>query len=235
MTSSDTTQDSPALWLMMDSETSGLLRTTPAGDRVVVLEAAWMVVNAADLTQLTPLRQRITALWELPSWRDRAQAWSRLRPVSPWLIAWDEIPMHPKAREMHEQTGLARDWAAHPSIRDVRELDRLIRADVDTAREKLGGPEARVHLAGPGVAQFEDRLLPRIGSQVTSWCHYRTADTSVASMVAGVPKVDGASWEGVTSLDLQSGLAAAEVGHRAAGDVLLSYAMARRLRAAVLG
>lgn len=215
----------PAAWLVCDTETTGLFQDDPRADRVGVLEVAWMLVNAADLSQLTPLRQRITALWETPGWL--------LVPPDP--TEWADIRMDPKVRALHEETGLARDWATGARISAVAELDELLGADVEAARAKLGDPEARIHLAGAGVAQFESRLLPRIGSQVAGWCHYRCADTSVASMVAGVPKVGGVCWDGVTSLDLQSGLAAAGVEHRAAADVLVSYALARRLRSAVLG
>lgn len=219
----------PALWVFVDTETTGLLRDSWRGQRVMVLEAAWMVVDAATLEQLSPLRQRTTAIWERPNWWDRLRAWSRLRSLSPsWT--WDVIPMHPSAREMHEKTGLHLAWELSGPIRDVAELDKLIRADIETARTRVGDPDARVHLAGPGVAQFEARLLPRVGSAVTSWCHYRCADTSVASMVAGVPKVEQVSWDGVDSVDLQTGIASCQVEHRAAGDVLRSYALARRLR-----
>lgn len=61
----------PALWLMLDTETTGLLDTRPA-----VLEVAWMVVRGDTLEQLTPLRQRLTALpWRL-SWPQRLGSWS---------------------------------------------------------------------------------------------------------------------------------------------------------------
>lgn len=231
-TTMTTTEDAPkpTLWLLLDTETTGLLRAGSRGERLVVLEVAWMVVDGADLTQLTPLRQRITAIWELPGWRDRVRAWSRLQLTSSRPVAWSQVPMDPEVRAMHEKTRLARDWERVAPIRDVGVLDELIGADIETARTKVGDPEARVHLGGAGVAQFEARLLPRSGSKLTDGCHYRCADTSVASMVTGVPKVGQVSWEGVTSVDLQSGIAAAEVEHRAAGDVLRAYGMARRLR-----
>lgn len=228
--------ETPRLWLMCDCETTGLLRTSPTGPRLMVLEIAWMLVDAADLTQLTPLRQRYTALWELPAWRDRARAWSRLRRVSPQPGLWAEIPMHPKARAMHEQTGLAGDWASSCPIRDVGQLDAAVAADVARARRALGDPPARLHLAGPGVAQYEQRLLPRIGSEVVGWCHYRCADTSVASMVSGVGKLELPDPADGLVLDLQlpgPGGSAGSGAHRAAGDVRTSWALASRIRQAV--
>lgn len=223
---SDTT--APALWLWLDCESTGLLDSRPA-----VLEAAWMLSDD-QLRQLTPLRQRLTALSCVPSWQDRLAAWARLRPAHPRVDSWPHLPMSPQVEEMHIESGLSRDWRNDQKIRDVQDLDMLIHEDHLAALERLdpGGTEdVPLHLAGAGVAQFEARLFPAIGSTVLDWCHYRAADSSVAAMTLGVPKntevADG------LELDVQEGVdveRATTAPHRAATDVRAAYRQVWDLR-----
>lgn len=204
------TDDAPALWLWLDTESSGLLDSRPA-----VLEVAWMLSDG-QLRQLTPLRQRLTAI------AHRALA----------LREWPSLLMPEEVEQMHVASGLAEDWRNGEKIRSVQELDELIEADLAAATLALN-PESpmEIHLAGAGVAQFEARLLPAIGSTVLDWCHYRAADSSVAAMTLGVPKntevADG------LELDVQEGVdveRATTAPHRAAADVRAAYRQVWDLR-----
>lgn len=212
--------DPTPLWLWLDVESTGLLDgdQTPA-----VLETAWMVTTS-ELRQLTPLRVRLAGIAE----------------AGGTLGAWPRHLMAAEVAQLHAGSGLQGDWESAPAgwrgtpsrIGTIGELDGLIAADLDTAFARIGAPEgARIHLAGAGVAQFEARLLPQLGSSITRWCHYRAADTSVAAMVAGIVNASVDLADGLT-LDVPGWMSVAAVGteHRAGTDVRAAYATARHIQ-----
>lgn len=224
--------DSPALWLWLDVETTGLLDSRPA-----VLEAAWMVTDS-ELMQLTPLRQRLCAIPCTPRWWERAVSWLRPDP----LRHWPAHLMTGRVAGMHEESGLMWDWKSAEKVRDVAALDALILGDVVSAAAVVlaraePGEEplpVAVHLAGAGVAQFEARLLPAIGSRVLDDWHYRCADSSVAAQVMGVPKVTEPPAGGYLAVDVQHGVdpeRAVNHPHRAVADVRAAWHQVRDLRA----
>jgi oligoribonuclease (3'-5' exoribonuclease) len=220
--------DSPALWLWLDVESTGLLDSRPA-----VLEAAWMITDG-KLGQLTPLRQRLCAIPCAPTRWERLTSWLRPDP----LREWPSRLMSDGVLKMHIRSGLDADWKTAEKIRDVQDLDMAIHEDHLAALQLLdpdGADEVPLYLAGAGVAQFEARLLPMIGSIYPTQLHYRAADVSVARMVAGLPKTV-TSWSEADGLqiDPQPGvdeLRAFGNEHRAAADVQAAYAAARDLRA----
>jgi oligoribonuclease (3'-5' exoribonuclease) len=225
-----------SLWLWLDVETTGLI-----DDRPAVLEAAWMITDD-ELRQLTPLRQRLTAIPWPPTWRQRVARWAKSvallrRPYTP-LAQWPSLLMPVRVEMMLIDSGLAADWARCEKIRDVADLDMAIHEDHIAALEQHdpgGTNEVALHLAGAGVAQFEARLFPAVESNVLDWCHYRSADTSVAAMVAGVDKVDAPSSDDGLELDMQAGIdpvRASARQHRAAADVRIAYRVACALREA---
>lgn len=220
------TDDAPALWLWCDVETSGLLDSRP-----VVLEAAWMFTDSA-LTQLTPLRQRLTAIHCIPTLWSRLTSW--LRTGS--LRDWPSELMSNAVLMMHVRSGLVTDWESAEKIRDVQDLDMAIHEDHLAALHQLdpdGEREVLMHLAGAGVAQFEARLLPMIGSDLPPWLHYRCADSSVAAMTLGVPKTTQAPPGDYLSVDIQSEDAERALNHphRAAADVRAAWHQVQDLRA----
>lgn len=207
----------PALWLWLDVESTGLLDSRPS-----VLEAAWMVTDA-ELRQLTPLRTRLTGI-----------PWFGQPPVTTWPADLPEI-----VARMHQDNGLQDEWVDAGEGRRltaVEELDVLVRGDVDGAVIHAGGSPVDpppLHLAGAGVANFDSRLLAGVGSQIPEWCHYRCADTSVAAMVLGMPKLDADPADGlVRDVPSRPGHPAFTLPHRAGTDVRAAYHVASVLREA---
>jgi hypothetical protein len=187
----------PARLLMIDFETSGLL-----DDWIwpTLLEAAWVIIDGMG-EQISPLRHRFlrcradgeetslvlprvlgTATDPATGHTDHFIDWD-LRAVG--LDSGADYPVA-AVREMHEKSGLAREWALaehhHPDwIVDGIGLEAALCADLDEhARDIEPG---MLRLAGSGVAQFEARFLPDVAPRAMDaheypW-HYRTADLSV--------------------------------------------------------
>jgi hypothetical protein len=167
---------SPPL-LFFDAETTGL------DDNATVLEAAWAITDITGQV-LVPLRSRFCRI-------------SQRRPVVPltrsasgsaiWNDGVDEgwPPPDGRALEMGVESGLFDAWLRCPDRRRIQsgpELERLIVDDIDS----VCAPDTGVHLAGSGVAQFDQPLLrvhcpglvfPR--GKFGGPTHYRTVDQSV--------------------------------------------------------
>jgi hypothetical protein len=207
--------ETPALWLLLDTETSGFLDSNP-----VLVEIAWTLVRSDTLVQESPLRQRLCAIQDYPT------------PVTQWP-AWK---MGEDAWEMHDRSGLRADWnRASTRVGNVAELDDLVHADINAALARMPAlGETPVHVAGAGVARFEMRLLPQLGSRLLHRYHYGPIDTTVAARTLGVPKVVEPDPDDGLTLNVQDGcdpVKAATDPHRAATDVRAAYRQIRDLRA----
>lgn len=212
----------PALWLVLDVETSGFIpgARSDVVHMPVVLEAAWTVVDADTLTQVTPLRQRLCAIQDYP------------RPVT----SWPSDRMDPDVITMHERSGLRQDSERCDRLGTIVDLDDLIDEDVDKALAWMAGVTERVavHFAGAGVARFEMTLLPMLGSRVVHRCHYGPVDTTAAARALGIPKVTEPDPDDGLEPDIQEGLdveRATTAPHRVATDVRAAYRQVRDMRA----
>jgi hypothetical protein len=136
--------------LFFDSETTGLTVSD------TILETAWTITDL-DGTLRVPLRSRFCEI-------------SRNRPVVPMSRStagepvWDDDsdpgwhPSDPVACKMAVDSGLFDAWLACPDTRRLKtgpELERLILDDV----VGFTSPGEVVHIAGSGVAQFDQPLL----------------------------------------------------------------------------
>lgn len=188
--------------LFLDFESTGL-----TAHNLTVLEAAWCVTDM-DGTERSPIRSRFTALStseEPPVVPDKTTMGSHR-----WL---NESAGNSYALTMAQESGLFTDWLACPRnqiIREAAELERLLLDDLAAVVDpgepnpnysgyniRLAGEQPgpwlrepeRVHLAGAGVAQFDQPTLrilcPKVsqGSGRVAATHYRTVDTSVAQTV----------------------------------------------------
>jgi hypothetical protein len=191
----------PLLQLWWDVESTGLLTDTVTP---TVLESAHLV-TAIDGTQLTPLRQRYTAL---PTGADDIRTPAVRRASADgapevWSGHWlDSRPggeggyPHSAVVEMHDRNGLTDEWATvaatRPSTiyREWAELERLILDDLAFAARPFGGFDAlqsgQVVLAGGGTSHYEHlfgaeqmRRLFRVRGPM----HYGDADLSVVLRV----------------------------------------------------
>lgn len=166
--------------LFFDAETTGLTEDD------TILEVAWAVTDYTG-AQLLPLRSRFTRI-------------ARGRPVVPltrsassaaiWDDGVDEGYQLPDqvALQMGVDSGLFDAWLACPDRRKLQsgdELQRLLLDDVDS----VATLDTPVHIAGSGVAQFDQPLLrvhcPRLvfpRGQMGGPTHYRPVDQSVAAM-----------------------------------------------------
>jgi hypothetical protein len=212
---------SEKLLLWLDFETTGLNAASGANvtgddDNTAtdsVIEAAWMVTTG-DLTQLTPLRSRITRLEPRESW---ARERTPLPDSEAWKAAWKAIKDSPETApeveeeveglygvrplvvRMHEETGLAEEFriatgadSAAPGLRLLTTggaLEQLILDDLAEACEVYAADS--IHLAGIGVSHFDHRVLayhcPRLGTTNDGGLlHYRAFDPSVGRQIAGM-------------------------------------------------
>lgn len=210
------------LWLWFDAETTGLL-----GEDPILLEAGWMVTTP-DLRQLTPLRNAYCVL-------DAAETWlapeAKLRELT-----WPEKRLSKVTAEMHKQSGLEDDWR-HSAvegtvIRDPEDLDYQINIDVCSASRLAGFEDPFViRLAGAGVSHFDVELLRSVGSAIPEWCHYRTADTSVAAMVARITKLTEVDHgDGLMNTSPVTSSDASLNPHRAVADIRAAWATARLIQ-----
>jgi oligoribonuclease (3'-5' exoribonuclease) len=196
------------------------------------------MITTHDLRQLTPLRQRLVALAPRLTLRERAQSWRAQRRTSFRRdLSWPaDLIDDEKVHVMHRDSGLMDDWQTSSELTtDVQVLDALVAQDLVRARSMLDHPVRDVHLAGAGVAQFDSRLLPVLGSRITTWCHYRTADTSVASFVGRVRTVPVENAVEYLDVDLQPGVltdSATTSRHRVVADIRSAYATAVMLQSA---
>lgn len=160
--------------LFLDMESTGLTEAS------TVLEVAWAVTDHTG-EQLVPLRSRFTQIS-----LDRP-AVPRSRSASGEAI-WDDhgyAPADHVALQMGVDSGLFDAWLACPDRRKLKsgdELQRLILDDIDS----VCTPDTPIHVAGSGVAQFDQPLLrvhcpglvfPR--GLMGGPTHYRTVDQSV--------------------------------------------------------
>lgn len=227
----DQVSDSPALWLLCDTETTGFLDSRP-----VMLEAAWTIVRSDTLAQLTPLRQRLCAihcrLSPLRQWARRLT----FRPAVPAVTSWPAELMDSDVQEMHLRSDLAEDWEYGGKLGAIGELDDLIDEDLNTALARM--PEfgfTPVHFAGAGVARFEMNLLPLLGSRILHRCYYGPVDTTAAARALGIPKVTDPDLGDGLELDIQAGCTGATTApHRAAADVRAAYRQVREMRSRLL-
>lgn len=177
-----------------------------------VLEAAWMITTG-ELTQLTPLRSRITRLEPREPW---ARECTPLPDSEEWAAAWKTIKESPEtdpevaeqvAQEtglsaivvrMHEETGLADDFRLAASGGDLYSANRLLTSGAaleqlildDLAECYSVYTPKSIHLAGLGVSHMDQQVLgyhcPRLATtNEGGLLHYRAHDPSVARMVLG--------------------------------------------------
>lgn len=167
--------------LFYDAETTGL------SDRDTILECAWVICNQ-DGSERHSFRHRYTKISRtdpiIPLGRADNEdiLWSASPTMKPGL------PGNETALRMAVESGLFDDWLACPNteiLHSGTELQRLILDDINVNCE----PHEPVHLAGSGVAQFDQELLrdhcPRLiipRDHFNGPVHYRTSDVSVAQM-----------------------------------------------------
>lgn len=224
--------------LFLDYESTGLEWRT----KDVVLEIAWTVTDM-DLTQLSPIRQAFVA-WVSPHCEVRSAL-----PGEPWWNGSGPNSPSEVVRDMHDVSGLAKEWA-DASYLPARVIEQRI---LDDLAFTAGSDEPpTVYMAGAGVSHFDQDLttlhMPRLAPRGQGGTlHYRTFDTSVAAMVLGVPMDAHAALSEVHSegpqqcscLRMQGECEAVMSGdlvlsgvtpHRAADDVAVSLAYARMFR-----
>lgn len=194
--------------LHFDCETTHLDPT-----ELMVLEAAWCVTGP-DGAQRTDMRHRYTAITAA----DRACYPNRNGANSSVMMRaarwYNDDAGHPEALDMAEKSGLYDDWCAAPASQVLCaavELERLLLDDLAAHTDPgerasivrrpfqivwNGGeepewkrPPERAHLAGMGVAQFDQPVLRLLCDGVvaepgeTGALHYRSADVSVTQQV----------------------------------------------------
>lgn len=161
--------------LFVDCESTGLT------DQATVLEFAW-TITSMDGDQRGPLRSRFCAI-VAPGWNplvperrspDDAAEWSR--PPQPG--------QETDAVAMAVRSGLFDDWLACPAALRVQSgaaLEQLVLDDVFA----YTSPGETVHLAGNGVAQFDQPMLRRVCPRLVvprgvfgGPVHYRPVDQS---------------------------------------------------------
>jgi oligoribonuclease (3'-5' exoribonuclease) len=165
----------------------------------VLLEVAWVVTGPA-LLNYHQIRHRFI-------WHDGTDPYG----------VWEH--MHPKAREMHDGSGLRTDWwewanrrRARCQAHNLAEVDAAITADIEASKATLGAD--KVMFAGSGIGPFDVPLIRRHLPRAAAAVHYRPLDIS-----------------SVREMGLLLGLAPpwpdGERPHRAAGDVEWSIRDAR--------
>jgi oligoribonuclease (3'-5' exoribonuclease) len=167
--------------LIVDAETTGL------SEHDTILEIAWVICDQ-DGTERCSFRHRYTKISSVqvivPDYRGSEEE-------GVWTIHPTLEPGNPGngfALRMAEDSGLFDDWLTCPDtemLHSGTELQRLILDDI-TEYSAHGEP---VHLAGSGVAQFDQPLLrthcPRLvipRAHFNGPVHYRTVDMSVTQM-----------------------------------------------------
>lgn len=161
--------------LFIDCELTGLT------EDATILEVAWAVTDHTG-AQRTPLQSRFTRISSGPPVVPGARSASG-------EAVWDDGDSFPRldrvALQMGVDSGLFDEWLACPDRRKLQsgaELQRLILDDIDS----VCTPDTPVHVAGSGVAQFDQPLLrvhcPRLvfpRGTMGGPTHYRTVDQSV--------------------------------------------------------
>jgi len=186
--------------LVFDAETTDLDTT-----RATLLEAAWCVTNL-DGSQRLPIRQRYCAVTATDT------PVHPIAPHTTYTDRWSSYEFGNRvALRMAKESGLYADWLAQPPsviVRSAVELERLMLDDIATVctrgvpnpafyaprfelaptEEDEPGPwlvaPERVHIAGMGVAQFDQSLLRQLCPRLVGpplavgATHYRTVDVS---------------------------------------------------------
>lgn len=160
--------------LFIDLETTGLRNDC------TVLEAAWTIADMNGV-QRCPLRSRFCAVSPFGMLVPHHRREGDNFPVWSFMSDKDEH----EALTMAVGSGLFDDWLACPSSQIVEsgaELQRLLLDDI----ANCCASDEQVHIAGSGVAQFDQQLLrvhcPRVvappgeGGGVT---HYSSVDQSI--------------------------------------------------------
>ena len=182
--------------LFVDAETTGLT------SRDTLLEFAYCCTNVAG-NQLTPLKSRfcdITGTNCDPLRPSRRESTSEPMPAV-GLPVWSRTPQEgqeDQAASMAVESGLFDDWLAAPATHRVTSGEALEQLLLDEI-SSCATPREDVHLAGAGVAQFDQELLRRICRRVMvargvfgGPVHYRPVDQSVILM--------GLVWDASTSM-----------------------------------
>ena len=161
--------------LFIDLETTGLRNDC------TVLEAAWTVADMNGI-QRCPLRSRFCAV---SHYRPLVPQHRREGGNVPVWSAMSDTDEH-EALTMAVGSGLFDDWLACPSSQIVKSGDELQRLMLDDVADCCASDEP-VHIAGSGVAQFDQPLLrghcPRVVAprgELGGVTHYGPVDQSVA-------------------------------------------------------
>ena len=204
----------PEMLFWLDVESTGLLEDpTPP----TILEMAWTITDA-DGTQLTPLRQRFTALTAVQaSFRMRRQfELATPEDDGDGGGVWDEDRRYPSppVREMHARNGLADEWVRADGstpwrvLRAWTEVERLWLDDMSTA----GMPLARDFLlAGAGVSHYEHRFVLDRAPRVFTSDRFHYAVCDVSTVLRTLHLADE-RWPKKSDAALALGRAAGEAG-----------------------